>query len=204
MLGAAAYLASQPCARRGRWLTHRVAALCSAQLPAPVSRRSLVLGAAAGSCIAPQPRARRSGRPLQRPQPSHRPALPKAVRKLYRLGAQLSKALQARGAARALQARGAARPPPKRAPHSVSAPPIRTSTTAFSPWRTEPTLETSQALNRAGLATALHADPTHLSMICPLSRPFSTASRDSADPSKAPPSEPAPLPPPTPPAYQMR
>ena len=37
---------------------HRVAALCSAQLPARASRHSPVLGAVAGSCIASQPCAR--------------------------------------------------------------------------------------------------------------------------------------------------
>ena len=58
--------ASQPCARRSRWLMHRVAALCSAQPPARPSHRSPALGAAAGSSAwgSAQPPVRASRRSL--------------------------------------------------------------------------------------------------------------------------------------------
>ena len=68
-------IASQPGARRGRRLTHRVATLCSAYCrpshrnpegsarpPAHTSRRRLVLGAVAGSRVASEPCAQRGRR----------------------------------------------------------------------------------------------------------------------------------------------
>ena len=88
---------------------HRVAALRSAQPPARAARRSPVLGAVAGSCIASQPYARRSCRLVHRiaawcsaQLPAHAPWVQRGCRLIPRVAALCSARLLAHASRRSL------------------------------------------------------------------------------------------------------